>query len=187
MVTHVAQLPEVSTVTGDILSKMHGIGPCELIEGGIVPMSPAGDEHGGIQIVIGAKIYAFVQKHNLGKVRGGEIGLYTRRNPDTVRGADVLFISHERYAQKVSASFLDVAPDLIVEIRSPGDLWSEINKKLQEYFAIGVRLVWVVEPRRRCVYAYRSMTDVREFAAQDDLPGDDVLPDFSVRVADLFE
>lgn len=67
---------------------------------------------------------------------GPEVGIYTRRNPDTVRAADGAFISDERYAQpKQTHGFLDVAPDLIVEILSPDDRWSEIKQKLREYFS----------------------------------------------------
>jgi Uma2 family endonuclease len=178
---------ETELITGEQLAAMGDIGPCELVEGRFVPVAPAGDERGKIEIKIGTMLYAFVMAHNLGKVRVGEVGIYTRRNPDTVRGADVLFISNERYARKTSRSFLDVAPDLVVEILSPSDRWADVMDKLREYFAIGVRLVWVIDPRARCVYAYQSLTDVREFTEEDELPGDDVLPGFSVKVAELFE
>ena len=60
-------------------------------------------------------------------------------------------------------------------------------QKLREYFAIGVKLVWVADPQARRVYTYRSLTDVHEFTEQDDLPGENVLPGFSVSVAQLFE
>jgi Uma2 family endonuclease len=82
---------------------------------------------------------------------------------------------------------LDVAPELIVEILSPDDRWSEVKQKLKEYFAIGVQLVWVADPADKTIYAYRSLTDVREFTEKDTLTGDEVLPGFSVLVADLFE
>jgi len=180
-------LTETKLITGEELAAMGNLSRCELIEGRIVPMSPTGDEHGGIEIKIGGRLDVFATTHNLGKVRVGEVGIYIRRKPDTVRGADALFISNERYAQKKSASFLDVAPELVVEILSPGDSWSEVTQKLREYFAIGVNLVWVVDPRARMVYAYRSMTEVREFTEDDDLPGDEILPGFSVKVAELFE
>ena len=150
-------------------------------------MSPTGDKHGSYEGNFYASLRAFVQAHPSGKVRVGEVGIYTGRQPDTVRGADVLFISNERYAQKKSSSYLDVAPELVVEILSPGDSWSEVMQKLREYFAIGVRLVWVADPQVRCVYAYRSLTDVREFAENDELPGDELLPGFAVKVAALFE
>lgn len=174
-------------ITGEELLAMGDIGPCELVEGRIVPVSPTGDEHGGYEGNFHYVLRSFVQAHNLGKVRVGEVGIYTRRNPDTVRGADVLFISNERYARKKSTGFLDVAPDLVVEILSPNDKWTEVMQKLREYFVIGVRLVWVADSQSRSVYAYRSLTDVREFKENEELTGDDVLPGFSVPVAQLFE
>ena len=181
--------PQTQTlVSGDELLAMGDIGSCELVEGRIVRMSPTGDEHGGYENNFAFHISGFVRQQGLGKVRVGETGFYTRRNPDTVRAADVAFISNERYAQRKSkAGFLDVAPDLIVEIMSPDDRWSEVKQKLREYFSIGVKLIWVADPSDLTVYAYRSLTDVREFTAADTLTGDEVLPGFSVPVASLFE
>jgi Uma2 family endonuclease len=173
--------------TAEELAVMRDTGPCELINGRIVPMTPTGDEHGAIEANIAAELRAYARDHNLGKVRSGEVGVFVRRNPDTVRAADVLYISHERYARKTSSVFLDVEPELIVEILSPNDSWTEVTQKLRDYFAIGVRMVWVVDPAARTIYAYRSLTDIREFTASDLLPGDDVLPGFSVPVARLFE
>jgi Uma2 family endonuclease len=179
--------PEVALLTGEELAALGDVGPCELVEGRIVSMSPTGDEHGAIELNFGSLLQAFVAKGHLGRVRVGEVGIYTRRAPDTVRAADVLFISNERYAERDdSRAFLDVAPDLIVEILSPDDRWSELTQKLREYFAVGVRLVWVADPAARAVFAYRSLTDVREFTEEDDLPGGDVLPGFSAPVAALF-
>lgn len=174
-------------ITGAELEALGDIGPCELVDGRIVPMSPTGVAHGGYEGNIYAALREFVRAHNLGKVRVGEVGIYVQRNPDTVRGADVVFISNERYAQQPSPGFLEVAPDLVVEVLSPNDRWSKVMQKLREYLAIGVRLVWVVDPNARSVFAYRSLTDVREFTQNDDLPGDDVLPGFAVKVAHLFE
>jgi len=175
-------------ITGEELLEMGDIGPCELIEGRIVAMRPAGDLHGGYESNFDEYLKAYVRSRKLGKVRVGEVGIYIRRNPDTVRGADVVFISNERYAQRQSQTgFLDVAPDLVVEIMSPADRWQEVNEKLRDYFSIGVRLIWVGNPAEPAVYAYRSLTDVRRFGPEDTLTGDDVLPGFSVPVARLFE
>jgi Uma2 family endonuclease len=178
---------ETKLITGEELAAMGDIGSCELIEGRIVPMSPTGYEHGNIETKIGAALYTFVSARKLGKVQSGEVGIYTRRNPDNVRGADVLFISNERFTRRKSSSYLDVAPDLVIEILSPDDRWSEVTEKLREYFAIGVRLVWIIDPKSRSVHAYRALTDVREFTENDDLPGDEVLPGFSIKIRELFE
>jgi Uma2 family endonuclease len=128
-----------------------------------------------------------VNKHQLGLVLVGEVGIYTSRNPDTVRGADVIYISHDRHGQTTSESYLDVAPALIVEIMSPGDTRREVMDKLEEYFDIGVSLVWVADLQKQQVYVYRALTDVDRYTRDDDLPGGEVLPDFSVSVAALFE
>jgi Uma2 family endonuclease len=180
--------PKVAVrVTGEELAAMGEIGRCELVEGGILMHSPTRNRHGRIELKFGMALDGFVSPRKLGTVTVGEVGVYTRRNPDTVRGADVLFISNERAAKLGAAAYLDVAPDLIVEVLSPDDRWNDITQKLREYFALGVRLVWVADPDERIVYAYRALTDVREFRKGDLLPGDDVLPGFSVAVASLFE
>ena len=113
---------ESKLFTAEELAVMRDTGPCELINGRIVPMTPTGDEHGAIEANIAAELRAYARDHNLGKVRSGEVGVFVRRNPDTVRAADVLYISHERYARKTSNVFLDVEPELIVEILSERQL-----------------------------------------------------------------
>jgi Uma2 family endonuclease len=158
----------------------------ELVKGEIVPMAPTGYTHGEVESNFNLALKNFVRQRQIGKVMGGEVGIYTGRDPDTVRGADVLFISHERYAQVRSSSFLDVAPELVVEVLSPDDRWTEVMKKLEEYFEIDVLLVWVADPETQSVYAYRSLTDVRRFTSDQELPGDEALPGFSVPVTELF-
>jgi Uma2 family endonuclease len=175
-------------ITGEELAELPNVGPCELVEGRIVPMSPTGGEHGRVEGNIFEVVRAFAREHGLGKVLVGEVGIFTRRNPDTVRGADVAFISNEGYGRLGSRTgFLDVAPELVVEVLSPHDSAAGLTQKLREYFQAGVRLVWVADPEAKAILAYRSVTDVREFRESDVLPGDDVLPGFTVGVARLFE
>jgi Uma2 family endonuclease len=175
-------------ITGEELAGLPNVGPCELVEGRIVPMSPTGGEHGRVEGNIFAAVRAYARERGVGKVLVGEVGIFTRRNPDTVRGADVAFISNEGYGRLGSRTgFLDVAPELVVEVLSPHDSAAGLTQKLREYFLVGVRLVWVADPEAKAILAYRSVTDVREFRESDLLSGDDVLPGFSVEVARLFE
>ena len=151
-------------------------------------MSPTGGEHGRVEFNFGEAINSLARSRNLGKVFVGEVGIFTRRAPDTVRGADVAYLSNERYERLGSKQgFLSVAPDLVVEVLSPHDSAAGLTQKLREYFAIGVRLVWVADPGARAVLAYRSFTDVREIRETDRLSGEDVLPGFEVSVASLFD
>ncbi len=187
MAATIAPSQTETLLTGDDLLAMGDIGPSELIEGRLVHRSPAGGKHAMCEIGFGRYLDDFVTQHRLGKVMGGEVGIYVRRSPDTIRAADVAYLSNDRYTRWKKIGYLDVAPDLIVEILSPDDRWTDVTQKLREYFGIGVRLVWVADPEARMVYTYRSLTDVREFKETDTLPGDDVLPGFNLTVADLFE
>lgn len=173
-------------ITGEMLFKMGNIGQAELVRGEIIPMSPTGYLHGFLESNFDRMLGAFVYKHKLGRVFVGEVGIYTRRNPDTVRAADVAFISTERMAQVKSASYLDVPPNLIVEILSPDDSWGDLMEKLEEYFNIGVEMVWIADPRRQMVFVYHSLTQVERFHGADELSGGQVLPGFKVVVAELF-
>ena len=181
-------LPTATTImTGEDLFELGDIGRTELVKGELIRMAPTGHLHGYIELRFGKALSIFVDEHKLGRVLSGEVGLYTQRDPDTVRGADVAFISNERLAQVQSHSFLDVAPELIVEILSPDDRWYAVNAKLTEYFDVGVQMVWVADPHQRQVRVYRSLTEVDILTVDDTLSGGDVLPGFSVPVAELFE
>src|SRR5205823_9923078 len=129
-------------ITGDELARMPDHGMCELIDGRIVPMSPTNPEHGRIELMIGAALHRFASTQNLGIVMTGEVGIYTRWNPDRVRGADVVFISHPQYERRnKTRGFLDVAPELVVKVLSAEDRHIDLGQKILEYLAIGVRLV----------------------------------------------
>jgi Uma2 family endonuclease len=174
-------------ITGEELARMGDVGRCELVDGRIVPMSPTGCRHGEIEARIAEALAAFVRPRKLGRVLTGEVGLYTRRGPDRVRGADILFISNATYARRTPGmAFLDVAPELVVEVLSPDDRAVDVNQKLREYFAIGVGEVWVADPEARSVSTYRSPTDIREFRERDRLSGEGALREFEMRVADIF-
>ena len=117
----------------------------------------------------------------------GEVGIYTHRNPDTVRDADVFYISNERALRLTSHSYMDVAPELIVKVMSPDDRWSDVTDKLEEYFEIGVRVVLVAQPPRRKIFVYRSLIQIDILNETDTLTLEEILPGFSVPVSALFE
>jgi len=179
--------PRAKLVTGEELLAMGDIGPCELIDGRIVRMNPTGIQHGDIVIALGSALRDFVRTRQLGRVVGGEVGIYTRREPDRVRAADIAFVSQERLADKSLKGFLKVAPELVVEIISPTDRWQNMRDRLEEYFAIGVHRVWIVEPDNRDVLVYSASTEMRKFGEGDMLMGEGVLDGFTLAIAELFE
>src|SRR3990172_6567769 len=152
----------------------------ELSQGELVPMTPVGIPHSAIVGRLMKLLSIHVDENRLGLV-GTEGGFRLRQNPDTVRAPDIAFISRERLAREgMPQKFADFPPDLAVEVLSPEDAASEILRKVDEYLAAGVRLVWVVDPPIQKITVYRSLQDIKVLSAQEELDGRDVLPGFRV-------
>jgi Uma2 family endonuclease len=160
----------------------------ELIAGELRTMAPTGDEHGWIVAIMTGNLQPYVAAHRLGAVLAGEPGFQLARDPDTVRAADVAFVGRKRLgtAGRVTG-YRPGAPDLVVEVISPNDLYTEVEDKVATWLAHDTRMVIVVNPRRRTVAVYRSPTTVRILTEADTLDGDDVVPGWTMPVAALFE
>ena len=173
-------------ITGDELARMPDHDLTDLIDGRIVPLSPTNPEHGRLEFRVAALISTIVSAQNLGQVMVGEVGIFTRFNPDRVRGADVVFISHAQYERRTKTrAFLDVAPELVVEILSPER--PDSAQKVIEYLAIGVRLVLVVDPEDRMISAYRPDGGVQRYREPEAVPCDDALPGLTLSVGEVFK
>jgi Uma2 family endonuclease len=157
----------------------------ELVEGKLIEMSPTGATHGILANEVAFIITAFVRSANLGYVFSAETGFRLSINPDTVRAPDVAFVAKERMTAKTDG-YLDLAPDLAVEVVSPGNTLAEIHEKVIEYFRAGTRLVWALFPKSRAIYVYRAANQITVLGIDDVLEGDDVLPGFKVSVRDIF-
>lgn len=182
----IPQKNEERLMTGEELARHPELEPCELVNGRVVPMAPAGPVHGSLEFRLAAKLVTYADESGRGVAMGGEVGIYTSRDPDTVRGADALFISHERYGRRGLGAFLDVAPELVVEILSPEDRPGEVTTKMREYLAIGVGRVWIIDRRRRQVRIPRSPEQVEALEIGDTLRDEDILPGFSLPLSELF-
>lgn len=173
-------------LTVEEFARLPDLGPCELVKGKIVHLTYARPTHGIVEVRLGTRLQIWTEETGKGLVIGGDAGLWVRHAPDTVRGADLIFISHERYARRDPKGILDVAPELVVEILSPDDRRGHVEEKLAEYLGMGVDLVWIVDPEFRYVLAYRSQFDVERFEEGDVLADEEILPGFSLSVSDLF-
>lgn len=159
----------------------------ELVRGRLVREPPAGMDHGRLANAIAFLITGFVRRHRLGEVFTADTGFVLFPDPPTVRAPDVAFISRSRLPPpEETVSFGHLAPDLAVEIVSPSNTAVGILDKVEDYLDAGTRLVWVVEARRRSITVYRSRNESRQLQEDDELAGYDVLPGFSVRVAEVF-
>jgi Uma2 family endonuclease len=112
-----------------------------------------------------------------------------RLMPGLVRAPDVSFISRERYpsGKKPTEPIAPMAPDLAVEILSKSNSKTEMNRKLREYFDAGTRLVWYVDPRKKTVRVYTSVSESATLGMADHLDGGAVLQGFQMAVRELFD
>ena len=159
----------------------------ELVRGELRTMAPTGFEHGGVTSKIDRSLGSHVEAHRLGWVGVGEVGFRLTDDPDTVRAPDVAFIRDERLREVGRPTgYWPGAPDLAIEVISPNDLYTEVEEKVAEWIEHGTRLVIVVNPRRRTVAVHRPGQPVRILSESDVLDGEDVVPGWSLQVAELF-
>jgi Uma2 family endonuclease len=127
--------------------------------------------------------------HDLGWLFAAEHGYRCLPwKPRQVRRADVSFIRKERYPwdQLAEDGYTTIAPDLAVEVVSPNDAVSDLVEKIGEYLRAGVKLVWIIDPVTRTVQVWRGDKSGAWLEAEDELSGEDVVPGFRCRVAELF-
>ena len=159
----------------------------ELVRGDLVPVTPAGREHGALAMGLGARLWAFVEAHGLGRAYAAETGYILHRDPDTVRAPDVSFVSSDREAAMGSWSgFIAGPPDLAVEVRSPDDSQAELLRKAADYLEAGSRLVWIVDPASRQVHVHRPGQATLTLFDDATLDGGDVLLGFTLPLSLLF-
>lgn len=159
----------------------------ELVQGELLTMSPTGFEHGDVTLEIGGSLRGHARAHHLGTVVT-DVGFLLTTDPDTVRAPDIAFVRAERLhgLGQVRGYWLG-APDLAVEVISPNDLYTEIEKKVAEYLQHGTRVVFVLNPRRRTVAVHRPDQPIRSLSEGDTLAAEDVIPGWSIPVHALFD
>ncbi|HYW09739.1 MAG TPA: Uma2 family endonuclease [Longimicrobium sp.] len=159
----------------------------ELVDGAIREMSPAEFDHGRVAANVALELAIHVRAAKLGTVVAAETGFRLATNPDTVLAPDAAFVSHER-AESVAYTrgYFPGAPDLAVEVVSPGDRARKVEAKAFAWIDAGTRMVIVLHPRRRTATVYRGRGDIVVLGEGDTLDGGDVVPGWSVPVRDLF-
>ena len=158
----------------------------ELIRGELRPMSPSGGPHGTASSRVSFYVNSIVYGEELGETFAAETGFFVERDPDTVKAPDFAFVSYERLPDPLPEGYVPLVPDLAVETRSPSDTAREVAEKMEEWLAAGVRLVWVIEPKKRTITTHRAGRPPQVLSVGDTLDGEDVLPGLAVPVARIF-
>ena len=160
----------------------------ELVRGRIIELTRPNFVHGYICGQVSYLLNAWISGRDLGRIVTNDSGIVTQREPDTLRGADVAYYSFARLPKdSIPRPYPDVAPDLVVEVRSPNDRWRDLHAKVAEYLNIGVLVVCVLDPEPRAAHLYYPDHPNRTLGADDELTLPECLPDFRAPVRSLFE
>ena len=162
-----------------------GAGKRELVYGRIVEMPPPDFGHSERQSEVTTELVLYKRRTKLGRVIT-ECGFILAHDPDLVRLPDVAFVLETRIPPDFDPNtYFDGPPDLAVEVLSKSETLAAAQEKIDEYLEYGVRLAWLLNPRRRTLTVSRRGVPPVEIGEAETLDGGDVLPGFSCTVADL--
>lgn len=155
----------------------------ELVRGRVVCEPLPGSRHGRVAATITYILMRWARATRSGVVYC-ETGFLLARDPDTVRGPDVAWVADGGQSLG-SEGFIVGAPDLAVEVLSPGNRTGAMREKVADYLGAGARAVWVVDAvgKTLAVHGECGPAILRD---GDTLTMRDLLPGFSVRVGDFF-
>lgn len=185
-------IAEGKTITPDELLAMSDAVDYELVDGRLVER-PMGSESSAIAALVAALLIGYNKTHRMGHIFTADCGYQCFPDaPGKVRKPDVSFVRTGRLAnERPPKGYIRVAPDLAVEVLSPGDKGEEIEEKVAEYLAAGVRLIWIVSPTARNVRIHRpanaALGPIGVVGEKDTISGEDILPGFTAPVAGFFD
>ena len=160
----------------------------ELVKGELYEMPPAGGRHGNVASNLLIALGSHVRHSRLGRAFAAETGFTLARNPDTVLAPDASFVSYNRLPEEdMPISYLELAPDLAVEVKSPSDSNREVREKTERWLAAGTSVVWVVDPGDRTVTVHEQGQSPQVLTESESLTGGAVVPGFQVSVRELFQ
>jgi Uma2 family endonuclease len=158
----------------------------ELINGELVAMPPAGDDHGFTGMDLAGEVSVFARRRKLGRCSLADTGFLLAQNPDTVLAPDLAFTRTERLPAKHLPGWATVVPDLVLEVRSPGTSIRESREKMELWLSFGVKVGWELDPPRRTLTIYRPEQAPVTLGENDTLTCEELLPGFSLALRDLF-
>lgn len=175
-------------MTIDEFLKLHGgeLG-VDLVRGRVVRYPVPGAKHGQVCLNAAVVVAEYTRATKLGRACSNDT--FVRVAPDTLRGADVCYWSYARFPRESPTpdGIIDAPPELVIEIRSPSDLWTDALEKMLEYLHAGVNVVVILDPPTESATVYRAGTRQDTFEKDETLTLPDILPGFSVAVSRFFE
>jgi Uma2 family endonuclease len=158
----------------------------ELVKGELLTMSPTGGKHGVVAMRLSRVLANYIEDSDLGLTFAAETGFRLEQDPDTVLAPDFAFVSKDRISTLPDDGYVRVAPDLVVEVISPSQSDKEMRLKAELWISLGVKRVWLVQPKKRTVELFEKTDEHVLLRENDELTGGELLPGFRVRVSEIF-
>ena len=162
--------------------------PLELTAAGVlITMSPVGGESGREESRLNARVFIWNEISQLGEVFSSST--IFKLPSGSKRSPDVAWVERSRWegiTQLEREKFPPLAPDFVIELRSRTDQLADLQAKMTEYLANGVRLGWLINPQERTVEIYRLGQDTEVLQAPISLNGEDVLPGFELILSPIW-
>ncbi len=153
-------------------------GNYEVIDGEVKELAPTGFEHGEWE----GELYTLL-KHKLkgkGYVAVGEVGILISKNPLRIRSADVVYISKERSPER-PRGILTVPPELVIEIVSPSNTYTEMEEKVFDYLKAGVNRVLLIDPQLRKATLFEGK-EAKLYDFEEEI---ELLPDLKIKLSEV--
>jgi Uma2 family endonuclease len=161
--------------------------PEELLQGKIVSRPISDRTHGYICSKVAGIFGNWLEHHDLGRVMSNDSGVLTERDPDPVRGADVAYYSHARFPRgPLPTGYGPEVPELVVEVSSASDRWSDILEKVSEYINANILVVVVLDPKPQTAHVFSGDDAPKVLGLEDELVLPNILEGFRVRVGRFF-
>lgn len=157
-------------------------------KGEIIIISPTGGETGNRNAALTGILFVWNQKTKLGRIFDSSTGF--KLSNGATYGPDAAWVIQEKWnalTPSEKKKFAPVTPDFIAEIRSENDNLQPIKEKIAEFIECGCRLAWLIDPKNEVTYIYKADGIETKVPFDQMLTGEDVLPGFEVKLADLFE
>ncbi|HKI30328.1 MAG TPA: Uma2 family endonuclease [Gemmataceae bacterium] len=158
----------------------------ELVRGEVIELPSPRKIHGVVCVNVVTELNLYVRQRRKGYITSNDSGVILERDPDTVRGPDVALYEDASKFADLHPKYGEVPPRLAVEVLSPDDKAKHVTRKITDYLNNGVDLVWLIDPEDRTVTVYRRERGQYLRKVDEELTGDDILPDFRCKVADFF-
>lgn len=183
-----ATLKQELITAADVLRRGSPYRDCELWDGASLVREPSGGEAEAVSTLVVAALSVHARGRGLGRAFGSSQGFLLTRDPDRMLAPDGAYVSRKRLPELPRRGFIEMAPDFLIEVRSPEDAWEAVVQKCGIWIAHGAGCAWGIDPFSRTVAEFRpGQPPVVHAGGEGAASGAPVLPEFSLSVASLFE